>query len=204
MTHTLSRRPLRRFWGWGHADATLSAQELSTLGLMLSQLDVGGPLRPEPQLHEFTLAPSRVQPPAALAHLFSATPLDRLNHSAGKSFADCARMWLRQPPPAPDWVVYPDNEQDVVDVLDWAVRHNVAVIPYGGGSSVCGGVEVAVGGGYTAAISLDMERMHRVLEVDPVSRAARVQAGALGPELAAQLKTHGLALRHFQENKKNK
>jgi len=35
MTHTLSRRPLRRFWGWGHADATLSAQELSTLGLML-------------------------------------------------------------------------------------------------------------------------------------------------------------------------
>ena len=109
-------------------------------------------------------------------------------------------MWLRQPPPAPDWVVYPDNEQDVVDVLDWAVRHNVAVIPYGGGSSVCGGVEVAVGGGYTAAISLDMERMHRVLEVDPVSRAARVQAGALGPELAAQLKTHGLALRHFPQS----
>ena len=200
MTHTLSRRPLRRFWGWGHADATLSAQELSTLGLMLSQLDVGGALRPEPQLHEFTLAPSRVQPPAALAHLFSATPLDRLNHSAGKSFADCARMWLRQPPPAPDWVVYPDNEQDVVDVLDWAVRHNVAVIPYGGGSSVCGGVEVAVGSGYAAAISLDMERMHRVLEVDPVSRAARVQAGALGPELAAQLKVHGLALRHFPQS----
>jgi alkyldihydroxyacetonephosphate synthase len=132
--------------------------------------------------------------------MFSATPLDRLNHSGGKSFADVARMWLRAPPATPDWVAFPDDEQAVVDILDWAQASNVAVVPYGGGSSVCGGVEPAVGDSYAAAVSLDMERLNRVLEVDPVSRAARIQAGALGPELAAQLKAHGLTLRHFPQS----
>ena len=73
--------------------------------------------------------------------MFSDTPLDRLNHALGKSYADLARMWLRQVPHVPDWVAYPDDEQAVIDILDWASRHNVAVIPYGGGSSVCGGVK---------------------------------------------------------------
>jgi alkyldihydroxyacetonephosphate synthase len=109
-------------------------------------------------------------------------------------------MWLRAPPSLPDWVAYPENEQAVIDILDWAQSHDVAVIPYGGGSSVCGGVEAAVGPGYAAAISLDLERLNRVLEVDPVSRAARIQAGALGPELEAQLKPHGLTLRHFPQS----
>ena len=109
-------------------------------------------------------------------------------------------MWLRAPPSPPDWVAYPEDEQAVIDILDWAQSHDVAVIPYGGGSSVCGGVEAAVGPGYTAAISLDLERLNRVLEVDAVSRAARIQAGALGPELEAQLKPHGLTLRHFPQS----
>jgi alkyldihydroxyacetonephosphate synthase len=138
--------------------------------------------------------------PTALAAQFSAAPLDRLNHSAGKSYADLARMWLRTPPAPPDWVAYADDEQAVVDILDWAQRHNVAVIPYGGGSSVCGGVEAAVGESYAAVVSLDLERLNHVLEVDPVSRAARIQAGTLGPELQAQLKPHGLTLRHFPQS----
>jgi alkyldihydroxyacetonephosphate synthase len=85
-------------------------------------------------------------------------------------------------------------------VLDWAQAHHVAVIPYGGGSSVCGGVECTVGGHYAAVVSLDMERLNRVLEIDAVSRAARIQAGALGPELEAQLKGHQLTLRHFPQS----
>ena len=156
--------------------------------------------RPAPQVDEFDLAPPRVAPPATLAAQFSASPLDRLNHSAGKSYADCARMWLRRPPSPPDWVAFPDDEQAVIDILDWAQARNVAVIPYGGGSSVCGGVEAAVGTGFAGAVSLDLERLNRVLEVDPVSRAARIQAGALGPELEAQLKPHGLTLRHFPQS----
>ena len=197
---TLSRRPPRRFWGWGQADAVLDARELATVGAMVGRLGVSFEERRVPRAEEFTLPAPRVAPPPALAAQFSATPLDRLNHSGGKSFADVARMWLRAPPATPDWVAFPDDEQAVIDVLDWAQANNVAVVPYGGGSSVCGGVEPAVGDGYAAAVSLDMERLNRVLEVDPVGRAARIQAGALGPELLAQLKGHQLTLRHFPQS----
>lgn len=197
---SLSRRTPRRFWGWGNTDAALDAREQATIKSMLGLLGTRFEERPEPQIADFSLPAPRIQPPPALAAQFSATPLDRLNHSAGKSYADCARMWLRQAPTPPDWVAFPDNEQAIIDILDWAQTHNVAVIPYGGGSSVCGGVEAAVGDGFAAAISLDLERLNRVLEVDPVSRAARIQAGALGPELEAQLKPHRLTLRHFPQS----
>ena len=200
MNATLSRRPLRRFWGWGVASEHLTQDESARIGMMVQML--GGQItdRPEPQVSDFTLPAPRIAPPSALAEMFSATPLDRLNHAMGKSYADLARMWLRQVPHVPDWVAYPDDEQAVIDILDWAARHNVAVIPYGGGSSVCGGVEAAVGNSYAAAVSLDMERLNRVLEVDPISRAARIQAGALGPELEAQLKPHGYTLRHYPQS----
>lgn len=200
MTESLSRRAPRRFWGWGNADAALSPREQATVNSMLAALDAPLDDRPVPQVGEFKLPAPRVAPPVALAPMFSAAPLDRLNHSAGKSWADCARMWLRQAPTPPDWVAYPDDEQAVADILDWASAAKVAVIPYGGGSSVCGGVEAAVGSGYAGAVSLDLERLNRVLEVDPVSRAARIQGGALGPELEAQLKPHGLTLRHFPQS----
>ena len=197
---TLSHRPPRRFWGWGQADAKLDKQEQATVKTMAERLDAKFEHRPQPQTDEFVLPPPRISPPAALADAFSAMPLDRLNHCAGKSYADCARMWLREPPSPPDWVAFPNNEQAIIDILDWAQANNVAVIPYGGGSSVCGGVETAVGESYAAVVSLDMERMNRVLEVDPISRAARIQAGALGPELATQLKQHQLTLRHFPQS----
>ena len=197
---TLSRRTPRRFWGWGNTDSALDAREQTTVKTLVSMLGAPFEERAEPQVSEFDLPTPRIQPPAALAAQFSASPLDRLNHSAGKSYADCARMWLRQAPTPPDWVAFPDDEQAVIDILDWAQASNVAVIPYGGGSSVCGGVEAAVGEGYAGAISLDMERLNRVLEVDTVSRAARIQCGALGPELEAQLKPHQLTLRHFPQS----
>jgi len=197
---TLSCRPTRRFWGWGLESDALSPRERSTITAMLSGLGARTEERPAPQVGEFELPAPRISPPPTLAAQFSAAPLDRLNHCAGKSYADCARMWLRTPPSPPDWVAYPQDEQAVTDILDWAQTHDVAVIPYGGGSSVCGGVEAAVGPGYAAAVTLDLERLNRVLEVDPVSRAARIQAGALGPELEAQLKPHGLTLRHFPQS----
>ena len=197
---TLSRRTPRRFWGWGNTDSTLDAREQATVKTLVSMLGARFEERAAPQVSEFELPAPRIQPPAALTGQFSASPLDRLNHSVGKSYADLARMWLRQAPTPPDWVAFPDDEQSVIDILDWAQARNVAVIPYGGGSSVCGGVEAAVGEGYAGAISLDMERLNRVLEVDSVSRAARIQCGALGPELEAQLKPHQLTLRHFPQS----
>ena len=197
---TLSRRPARRFWGWGAADAVLDAGEQAAVKRMVEQSGVRFAVRPPPAVAEFDLRAPRVAPPVSLAPMFSQAPIDRLNHACGKSYADCARMWQRSIPNPPDWVAFPDDEQAVVDILDWAARSNVAVIPYGGGTSVCGGVEPAVGDDYAGAISLDMERFGRVLEIDRASRAARIEAGAFGPDIESQLRPHGLTLRHFPQS----
>jgi len=178
----------------------LDAGEQATVKFMVEQLGGRFAAMPSPRVAEFDLRAPRVAPPASLAPMFSQTPHDRLNHAYGKSYADCARMWLRSVPNPPDWVAFPDDEQAVIDILDWAARSNVAVIPFGGGTSVCGGVEPAVGEGFAGAISLDMERLGRVLEIDHVSRAARIQAGAFGPEIESELRPHGLTLRHFPQS----
>src|ERR1019366_6807229 len=89
---------------------------------------------------------------------------------------------------------------DVVALLDWCSSTGVAAIPYGGGSSVVGGVEADVGDDYRGVVSLDLTRMDRVIEIDRTSRAARIQAGALGPVLEGQLRPHGLTLRHYPQS----
>jgi alkyldihydroxyacetonephosphate synthase len=157
------------------------------------------PAGPPPSADEFFLAVPRVAPPPALAAQFSATPFDRLSHAGGKSYADLARMWLRAPPVVPDWVAYPESEQAIADILDWASGANVAVVPHGGGSSVVGGVEPP-DSGFAASVALDMERLSRVLDIDATSRAARIEGGAYGPDIEAQLRPHGLTLRHFPQS----
>ncbi len=87
----------------------------------------------------------------------------------------------------------------MVDLLDRAAGAGVAVVPYGAGSSVVGGVEHRAGG-HRGVLSLDLSRLDRVLEIDRVSRAALIQAGALGPGLESQLRPHGLTLRHFPQS----
>jgi alkyldihydroxyacetonephosphate synthase len=73
--------------------------------------------------------------------------------------------------------------------------------PFGGGSSVCGGVEPHVDGiKHKAAVTLDLRNLSKVVEVDPVSRAASIEAGTYGPSLENQLKPHGLTLRHFPQS----
>jgi len=88
---------------------------------------------------------------------------------------------------------------EVAAVLDWCGASDVTVVPYGGGSSVVGGVETAIPGA-SRVVSLDLGRLDRVLEIDRVSRAARIQAGVLGPALEDQLRPHGLTLRHFPQS----
>jgi len=190
-----------RFYGWGYADETLSPEEDALVRGAAKRLGVSTSAEvPPPREGEFTLRAPRIAVPAAVAPIMSATPYDRLVHSFGKSFADIARMFLRDVRHPPDWVAFPKSEDDIAAVLDWASSANVAVIPFGGGSSVCGGVEPDVGEGYAATVSLDLQYLCNVMEVDRTSRAARIEAGALGPELEAQLKPHGLTLRHFPQS----
>jgi alkyldihydroxyacetonephosphate synthase len=101
---------------------------------------------------------------------------------------------------APDVVAMPRSEDDVVAVLEWAADAGAAVVPFGGGSSVVGGVEPAVGDGFAGTVSLDLKGLDQVLEVDRTSRAARIHGGILGPALEAALKPHGFTLRHFPQS----
>ena len=98
----------------------------------------------------------------------------------------------------PDLVAFPRDESEIEAVLGWAEAEGAAVIPFGGGTSVVGGVEPRLG--ERPVVSLDLRRLDRVLEVDPTSLAARIQAGATGPRLEEQLREHGLTLRHFPQS----
>ena len=85
-------------------------------------------------------------------------------------------------------------------VLNYCADEGAAAIPFGGGTSVVGGVEPRMRDEYPGVVSIDLKRMDRVLEVDAVSKAARIQAGATGPMLEEQLREHGLTLRHFPQS----
>jgi alkyldihydroxyacetonephosphate synthase len=191
----------RKFWGWGREDQTVSDEETLLLARAFGQrFGANLVMRPAPKEADFALPSPRLTPPSGLARVCSISPHERLVHAYGKSFPDYVRMFQRQVPCPPDIVAYPEYESDVFAVLDWATRANAAVIPFGAGSSVCGGVECDVGDAYAGTISLDMTRMGKVEEIDRTSRVARIQAGALGPDLEAQLKPHGLTLRHFPQS----
>ena len=94
----------------------------------------------------------------------------------------------------------PRDERDVERLLEWCGHERVAAIPFGGGTSVVGGVTADVPASCNGAISIDLRGLDRVLEVDARSRAARIQGGASGPLLEAQLAEHGLTLRHFPQS----
>jgi len=191
----------RKFWGWGREDQLVGDDEAVFLARVFGQrFGANLVLRPPPKENEFELPAPRLTPPGTLSRICTSTPHERLVHAYGKSFPDYVRMFQRQVPCPPDAVAYPESESDVFAVLDWAARANAAVIPFGAGSSVCGGVECDVGDAYAGTISLDMTRMGKVEEIDRTSRVARIQAGALGPDLEAQLKPHGLTLRHFPQS----
>src|SRR5947208_5662664 len=116
------------------------------------------------------------------------------------SYPAVGRAWRGGLPNPPAAVAFPRDERDVVALLAWCADARVAAIPYGGGSSVVGGVECDVGDDFGGVVSIDLTRLDRVVEIDRVSRAARIQAGALGPVLEDQLRPHGLTLRHFPQS----
>jgi alkyldihydroxyacetonephosphate synthase len=196
----LSNRPERRFWGWGYVRDRLTDDEQRKVRSLFAWLGGAGPALAEPRIEDFALPAPRVAAPAALGAILSSSLYDRITHCCGKSYPDVARLWMRRAELVPDWVAFPRDEAEIVAVVDWASRARIAVVPFGGGTSVVGGVEPASRGDYAASLSLDTERFDRVLEVDATSRAARIQAGVLGPDLEAQLRPHGCTLRHFPQS----
>lgn len=192
----------RSWWGWGYEDGAVDATGRAELArTLVTVLGLAPPDDREPaEIASLELAPPRVAPPAALAACCDRSAEARARHSLGRSFADVVHGFRGELANVPDLVASPAAEADVAALLEWAGDHGVAVIPRGGGTSVVGGVEPQVGDGYRGSVSLDLSHLDQVITVDPESRAARVEAGILGPALEARLRPHGLTLRHFPQS----
>jgi alkyldihydroxyacetonephosphate synthase len=151
-------------------------------------------------LEAVELPEPRLTPPKRFAEVFSDDRYDRVAHSLGKAYRDVVRGFRGEFPNPPDLVAYPESPEDVDVVLNFCADEGAAAIPYGGGTSVVGGVEPRMRDEYRGVVTIDLKRMGRLLEVDPISKAARIQAGATGPRLEDQLREHGLTLRHFPQS----
>ncbi|HEY2334869.1 MAG TPA: FAD-binding oxidoreductase [Solirubrobacterales bacterium] len=149
-------------------------------------------------LDEVKLRDPRLKVPKAFGDLFGDGHYERVSHSLGKAYRDVVRGFRGEFPNPPDLVAFPKDESEIEAVLSWAEAEGAAVVPFGGGTSVVGGVEARLGD--RPVVSLDLKRLDRVLEVDAESLAARIQAGALGPGLEDQLRERGLTLRHFPQS----
>lgn len=187
--------PARSLWGWGDAsqlpDLAQTAQRVVPLV---------GDVTPEQPSPQPRVAPPRAEVPAEWRAFASVDELDRAAHAWGKSYPDRIRGFRGDFSAAPDAVVMPRDERELESVLEVAERERWSVTPFGGGSSVVAGVEPRLGPSHRAAVSLDLRRLDRVLEVDDVSRAARIQAGVFGPAMEEQLQARGFTLRHFPQS----
>lgn len=195
-------RRIRAWQSWGYEDEATTDAQIGRLAVALGRrfgIDPPTPVTPV-GLHDLHLPEPRITPPASLAAMCSTDTRTRAAHTYGRSYRDIVRLLSGDLPHPPDLVAHPTDEGDVTAVLDWCGAEGIAAIPFGGGSSVVGGVECDVTDRYPGVVSIDMTGMDRVLEIDHTSRAARIQAGALGPVLEGQLRPHDLTLRHYPQS----
>ena len=192
--------PRRSFWAWGmESDEPTEAQRQELSASLSAKYGVAGrcpssPLQQRPRTEKTQDHRFRVRWP----EICSTDTHDRAVHTYGRSFRDRIRAFNLWFPNPPDVVAYPRNDGDVVALLDWCSSRGYCAIPFGGGSSVVGGVEPPEG--YDGIVSIDLSRLDRALEIDDTSRAARIQAGVYGPALEEQLRPHGFTLRHFPQS----
>jgi len=182
----VSSRPASKWWGWGDPARRFEPSPgfLDFLGARREP----GPAPAPPALPE--------RRPVCAGLRQSTSDEERLAHAAGRSYLDLVRLRSGALDRAPDAVLYPESADAVADILR---RADCAIVPFGGGTSVVGGV-APIAGEHPGVATLDMTRMARVLDVDRESRLARIEAGIFGPALEAELSKHGLTLGHFPQS----
>jgi alkyldihydroxyacetonephosphate synthase len=190
-----------KWWGWGDPNVRpeLDDEALAVLRERIGELEPW-PLAAE--LDRFALPPAEVLP-ASLTDAVGAEAIfssdeDRLRHASGRGYADLARMRSGRLEAAPDAVVMPADAAGLRRLLDVCAAEGIAVVPFGGGTSVVGGVE-PLRGRHPRLISLDLGALQEV-EVDRRSLTARLGAGLRGPEAEAALGRKGLTLGHFPQS----
>jgi len=190
-----------KWWGWGDpaVEPSLDGEALAALR------EWTGDLTPAPRagaIEEVELPDPRALPSALVEAVggdavFTAAE-DRLRHAAGRGYADLVRLRGGRLDAAPDAVLLPADADAVRRVLHVCAAEGVAVVPFGGGTSVVGGVE-PLRGPHSRLVSLDLTRL-REIEVDRRSLTARLGAGLRGPEAEEALAAHGLTIGHFPQS----
>ena len=198
-----------KWWGWGDEGESFdAATRPGLLPYMRRVFGIEGEFpRTLPVAFDRIRLPEQRPHPAFLQQLRRSLPdeyirdskHERLVHSAGKSFRELWSVRHGRVEAAPDYVLYPQNAEQVSAVVRACHRHDVTLIPFGGGSNIAGCLSPQTTSSRTV-VSLDMGCMNRVLEVDRTALTARIQAGVYGPHLERQLAAHGLTLGHFPDS----
>lgn len=188
---------MRKHWGWGTYERQLTQAQLTAAAPGIVEYLGFGCIEPEAPV---PLDQARLPTPRMPIEGASTDAYVRASHAMGKAYRDVVRGFRGDFSTAPDGVLFPRDENDVEQALEWCAHRGVAVIPYGGGTSVVGGVEPRGLDAYNGVVSLDLSRLNTVVEVDRTSAAARVQAGASGPHVESQLSEHGLTTRFFPQS----
>lgn len=190
-----------KFWGWGYEDGLSPQVQYQVEAAMAKRFGVSEWKKtPPPTIDEISLKQPRINIPQSLQHLCTNDTHERLSHTYGKSYRDVVRAFRRDFSNAPDKVAFPRTENELINILDWCNEIQAAAIIYGGGTSVVGGVEPGIDDRYSGSVSIDLRNFNQVLEVDKISRAARIQAGMRGPAIEKQLKEQDVTLRFFPQS----
>ncbi len=196
--------PPLRWWGWGDRATSIPPGLAALLHDELG-LDI---VAPAPHVRaRAALPPSRLTDDPLLDSLgglcghgaIATDPDTRVRHAAGRSYLDLLTLRSGRVENAPDAVVTPADEREIAAVLRLCTAASCAVVPFGGGTSVVGGVS-ALRGRHRAVIALDLRRLDQAIAVDAVSLTARLQAGMSGPRAEAFLGSRGLTLGHFPQS----
>ncbi len=189
----------RSFWTWGfEADEPTEAQRAEFAARYSKR--VGHEIKPPPipKIDDIALRASRVAVPSKLSDWISTDKFDRVVHTYGGHGLELLAAMRGRFDNPPDAVAHPRTEDELEATLEWCQDKGHVAIPYGGGTSVVWGVNVPAQ--TDAAVTIDLDGLNRVIEVDETSRAARIQAGMLGPDLEDYLRPLGFTLRHFPQS----
>jgi alkyldihydroxyacetonephosphate synthase len=192
-------RGRRSFWTWGwQSDEPAPEQRQEMANQLSKRFGREIPVPEVPDIESLDLRASRISVPTTLSEFVNTDHIERVIHTYGGHFLELNRALKGDFAEPPDAVAYPENENQLEAVLDWCDEKGYAVIPYGGGTTVVNGVSIPASA--KGAVTVDMERLNKVLEVDATSRAARIQAGIFGPDLENELRPRGYTLRHFPQS----
>ncbi|TDD62905.1 FAD-binding oxidoreductase [Kribbella antibiotica] len=198
-----------KWWGWGVDGVAFSHDDKPSLAPFVQKVidvDLNAPAEPPMAFEDLAVPASQLSEDLQKAlsgalgdEYVVSTDLDRVVHAFGKSLRDLVRIRASDLRRIPDVVVYPADEAQIVAVMDAVLAADAVLIPFGGGSNIAGSLE-APSDETRQVVSLDLGRLNKVLSIDEESGLARIQAGALGPDLEKQLGERGWTMGHFPDS----